>query len=107
SYGDWSSDVCSSDLLHCEGFAALNRGPGIVGKNRYAAGGRSTAAAGLDLENIAHARHSFGLRGIKGGHLAFEHRAPFDHRIEHAGHARVDAKFGGAIGLCGSIEPMH
>ncbi len=85
--------------FHCERIAALDRGPGIVRQHGDSAGGRSASSAGFKLNDIVDAGKRFRFRGVKRGDFAAEDRTPRDHRVKHAGNARVDSEFGGPSGF--------
>src|SRR5882762_3536213 len=81
--------------FHFESVAALDRGPGIVGKYSDSAGGRSAASAGLKWNDVANAGHGFRFRGVKRSDFAAKDRTPRDHCKKHARHTGIDAELGG------------
>src|SRR5437899_7043393 len=102
--------------LDFECFAGLQGGPGGIGDDGYArasviaaAGTRGVAELVSEVdrgnfEDGANSGKRFDFGSVEAAGLAAVDGAALDGGDEHAGNARVDAEFGGAIDLGGSVR---
>ena len=61
--------------------------------------------AGLELDDVTHARHRLRALGVEPPHQSPEHRGPLDRGDEHAGYLHVDAEYRAAVCFARRVEP--
>ena len=84
-------------ILNLQRATAFHGGPGVVGNHGHAA---------RDLHHLLHAGNGLGLRIVEAGHFTAEDRAALQHRVNHAGTPRIQAKPGSAVYFEGRVQPL-